>query len=223
MIEVFNMEQGSPEWFEARRGIPTASEFSTILAKGRDGGASKTRRTYLMKLLGERVTGEPMYSYSNDHMERGKELEAEARDMYSFMTDTDPRQVGFIRNDGAGCSPDSLVGDDGMLEIKTKLAHLQMEVLLYGQVPSEHLAQLQGQLWVAERQWVDFVSYYGKTAPPFIKRVVRDEAYIATLAAAVREFQRELATMEGVLEDQKMHRILRASIKAARAEAEASG
>lgn len=213
MIEIFDCEQGSPEWFDCRRGIATASEFGTILAKGRDGGASKTRRTYLMKLLGERVTGEPMYNYQNDHMERGKEMEDEARDMYAFMTDAEPIRVGFVRNGEVGCSPDSLIGDDGLLEIKTKLAHLQMEVLLGGDVPSEHVPQLQGQLWVTGRQWVDFVSYWPK-APPFIKRVHRDEAYIKKLAEGVQTFLNELKTMEGVLDDQKLHRHLCASLKA---------
>ena len=78
------------EWFECRRGIPTASEFDTVQATGRGGGESKTRRTYLYKLAGEILTGEQMYSYSNDHMERGKEMEAEARDMYIFLSDLEP-------------------------------------------------------------------------------------------------------------------------------------
>lgn len=220
MMEVFNCEQGSPEWVACRLGIPTASKFGTILAKGKDGGASKTRREYLFKLLGERVTGEQMYSYQNDHMERGKEMEDEARNLYAFREDVEPERVGFVRNYGAGCSPDSLIGSNGMLEIKTKLAHLQVELLVTGNMPTEHTAQLQGQLWIAEREWVDFCSYWPKTTP-FIKRVHRDEVYIKQLAKAVEVFLNELATMEGVLEDQKMHRILRASIKAAQAEARA--
>jgi hypothetical protein len=220
MIEVFNCDQGSPEWIACRLGIPTASKFATILAKGKDGGASKTRREYLFKLLGERVTGEQMYSYQNDHMERGKDMEDEARRLYAFREDVEPERVGFIRNHGAGCSPDSLIGNDGMVEIKTKLAHIQVELLVTGNMPSEHTAQLQGQLWIAEREWVDFVSYWPKT-PPFIKRIYRDEPYITALAKAVEVFLSELATMEGVLDDQKMHRLLRSSIKAAQAEARA--
>ncbi len=220
MIEIFNCEQGSPEWIACRLGIPTASKFATILAKGREGGASKTRKEYLFKLLGERVTGEQMYNYQNDHMERGKQMEDEARNLYSFREDVDCERVGFIRNFGAGCSPDSLIGDKGMLEIKTKLAHIQCEVLVTGNLPSEHTAQLQGQLWIAEREWVDFVSYWPKT-PLFVRRVYRDDAYIKDLAKAVELFLHELATMEGVLEDQKMHRLLQDSIKRGRAEAAA--
>lgn len=199
MIQIFDCEQGTPEWYACRLGIPTASEFSTVLAQGRGGGESKTRRTYMLKLLGERLTGEPAYSYSNDHMERGKEMEDEARQMYAFLTDLDPQRIGFIRAATAGASPDSVVGDDGLLEIKTKLAHLQLDVLLGGTMPSEHVAQIQGQLWVSDRKWVDFVSYWPKL-PLFRLRVYRDEAYIKRLADAVDVFNAELSTFQAVVE-----------------------
>jgi len=195
VIEVFDCPQGTPEWYACRLGIPTASEFATVMAKGRGGGESKTRWTYLMKLLGERLTGEPMWTFQNEHMERGKIMEGEARDWYVFQTDFELRQVGFIRNGDKGCSPDSLIGNDGMLEIKTKLAHLQCEVLLDEQLPPEHKAQTQGQLWVGEREWVDFVSYWPKLKP-FKVRAYRDEPYIKTLAAAVDQFNEELAAYE---------------------------
>lgn len=194
MIEVINCEQGTPEWFACRLGIPTASEFDSILANGRGGQPSKTRRTYMLKLIGERLTGEPAYNYQNEHMERGKEMEAEARDWYTFAFNVEPQRVGFIRNGNVGCSPDSLIGDDGMLEIKTKLAHLQADVLLGKELPPEHKAQVQGQLWVAERQWVDFVSYWPKM-PPFKVRVYRDEEYIAHLSKMVTIFECELMTL----------------------------
>jgi hypothetical protein len=190
MIEVFDCEQGSPEWFECRRGIPTASEFATVMAKGE----GKTRRTYLLKLLGERLTGEPTESYSNVHMERGKEMEAEARAMYEFMKDVETRQVGFIRNGDRGASPDSLIENNGGCEIKTKLPHLQLDVLLRDRLPPEHVAQCQGFLWVAEREWVDFVSYWPKL-PLFVKRVYRDEEYIKNLASEVALFNAELAQL----------------------------
>lgn len=193
-LHIFDCEQGTPEWFACRMGIPTASEFDTVMAKGKGGGDSKTRRTYMLKLIGERLTGEPAYSYSNDHMERGKVMEVEARNWYVFQTDAELRQVGFIRGSTAGCSPDSLIGTAGMVEIKTKLAHLQLDLLLAGELPSEHKAQVQGQLWVAEREWVDFVSYWPKL-PPFVKRIYRDEQYIAQIAAAVSQFNAEMAEL----------------------------
>lgn len=187
MIQIFDCEQGSADWFAARLGVPTASEFHSILAKGQ----GKTRRTYMLKLAGERLTGEPMHTYSNDHMERGREMEDEARSLYEFQTDAELTRVGFMRNGEKGCSPDSLIGANGMCEIKTKLAHLQLDVLASDAVPSEHIAQCQGALWVAEREWLDFVSYWPKLKP-FIKRVYRDERYIATLKVAVEEFNEEL-------------------------------
>lgn len=191
MIDIYRGEQGTDEWRQMRAGIPTASEFATVLAKGRGGGESKTRRTYLLKLAGERLTGEPAESYSNGHMERGKAMEAEARDAYAFMRDADYEQVGFIRNGNAGCSPDGLIGDDGMVEIKTKLPHLQLEVLLANELPAEHVAQCQGALWIAEREWLDFVSYWPRL-PLFTVRVQRDEAYIARLKIEVADFNSEL-------------------------------
>jgi hypothetical protein len=193
-MEIIDCEQGTELWFKSRLGLPTASEFSTVMAKGKDGGKSLTRKTYMLKLAGEILTGEPMESYSNIHMERGKEQEAEAREAYELMKDVDCQQVGFIRNGDKGCSPDSLIGSDGALEIKTALAHIQVERLLKGELPPEHRAQVQGVMWVAERQWLDFCSYCPRL-PLLIVRVPRDDGYIATLAGAVKEFNAELASV----------------------------
>jgi hypothetical protein len=192
MMIIHECEQNSPEWFAARLGLPTASMFATVMAKGRDGGDSVTRRTYLLKLAGEIITGEPMDSYSNGNMERGKAMEDEARDLYAFMTDTDPTRVGFISNGPKGCSPDSLLGAPGMLEVKTKFAHLTIECLLKDDFPAEHKAQCQGALWVAEREWIDIAVYWPKL-PLFVKRAYRDEIYIKRLSDAVDQFNSELA------------------------------
>lgn len=192
MIEIIDVEQGTAEWFRVRAGMPTASEFATVMAKGKDGGESKTRRTYMLKLAGEILTGEPMDVYTNIHMERGKMMEEEARDLYSFSADAEPLRVGFIINGRKGCSPDSLIGDKGMVEIKTQLPHLLIDTLLRGDFPPEHKAQCQGALWVAEREWIDIAVYWPKL-PLFVKRAVRDDAYIAKLSAAVDLFNFELA------------------------------
>lgn len=198
MMEIIRCDQGSPEWFAARAGIPTASEFSTVMAQGRKGDESKTRRTYLLKLAGEIVTGEPAENYSNAHMERGKVMEDEARDAYALQARVDPDRIGFIRSGAKGCSPDSLIGSSGGLEIKTCLPHIQIDRLLKGVLPSEHKAQVQGSLWVAEREWWDFVSFWPRL-PLFVIRVYRDDGYIATLAGAVKQFNEELAeTVERV-------------------------
>lgn len=190
MIEIFDCEQGSESWFECRRGIPTASKFATVMAKGE----GKTRGKYMRQLAGEIVTGDPMESYSNDHMERGKAMEDEARDLYAFVHDADIRRVGFIRNGRKGGSPDSLIGDNGGLEIKTALPDIQIERLLKGELPSEHKAQVQGNLWIAEREWWDFVSYWPKL-PLLRVRVFRDDDYIKTMAGEVDRFNDELALM----------------------------
>jgi hypothetical protein len=189
MIQTFDCEQGSPDWFHCRLGIPTASEFKSVLAKGE----GKTRRTYMMKLIGERMTGEPAENYTNGHIERGKAMEDEARKAYSIIHNADTIRVGFIRNGDVGCSPDSLLDTNGILEIKTKLPHLQLEVIFADKLPPENQPQVQGQLWVTEREYVDFVSYWPKL-PLFVKRVYRDEAYIKTLAAEVTRFCDELDT-----------------------------
>lgn len=198
-MKIIECEQGTEAWYAARMGIPTASEFQCLLAKGKDGGDSKTRKTYMYKLAGELITGKPMYSFLNDHMERGKEMEDEARQLYCMLHDTEVTQVGFLKldttaEDTCGASPDSLIGDSGLLEIKTKLAHLQIELLLSGRVPSEHVAQLQGELYVSGRQWVDLCCYW-PGIKPFVTRVERDEEYIARIGTAVREFNRELASV----------------------------
>lgn len=193
---IHDCEQQSPEWWEARRGIPTASEFHTVLASGKGGGESKTRKTYMLKLAGEIVTGLPSESYSNGHMERGKDMEAEARDTYAFINGCEPQRVGFITDDKRtrGASPDSLIGNDGVLEIKTKLPHLLIDEMLRDRPPPEHVAQCQGQIWVAEREWCDLILYW-PGFKPVPHRVYRDEKYIAKLADEVARFNDELAAI----------------------------
>lgn len=190
-MQLIDCEQNSEEWLKARMGIPTASEFSTVMAKGRGGGDSKTRQTYLYKLAGEIITGQPMESFTSVHTERGHAMEAEARSAYEFMIDADCQRVGFIRSGRKGASPDSLVGDVGLVEIKTKLPHLVIEALLRGEFPPEHKAQCQGQLWVSEREWVD-IAVYWPGMPLFVTRAVRDEPYIREMSSAVDQFNAEL-------------------------------
>lgn len=197
MVEIIDVQQNTPEWHQARLGLPTASKFSTVLAKGKTAGAvSLTRRSYLYELAGEIITGERVEGYKNDHMERGHAMEGEARNTYAFMNDVQPVQVGFVRNGKAGCSPDGLVGDDGGCEIKSKLPALLIEAHLRsdGSIPPEHVAQVQGSLWVCEREWWDFVAYW-RRMPILVRRVYRDEAYIKNLASEVDRFNDELAQL----------------------------
>ncbi len=190
-MEIINCKQGSDEWYEARMGIPTASEFSTILSKGRGSAPSKVRQTYLCKLAGELITEEPVDHFESYDMKRGHEMEPHARKLYAAVTDTKPEVVGFVRNGGKGASPDALVGDEGMLEIKTKAPHLQIALLLDGDVPKWIIAQIQGQMWVCDREWNDFVSYW-PGLPLFRVRVERDHAFIAKLRIEVDDFISDL-------------------------------
>lgn len=187
MIEIIQCDQGTEDWFKARLGLPTASNFATVMAKGE----GKTRSAYLLKLVGEILTGEPTEGFSNEHTERGQAQEDDARNKYAAFAELDPERVGFIRNGNKGASPDSLIGRNGGLEIKCALAHIQLDRLKRDELPSEHRAQVQGSLWVAERDWWDFVSYCPKL-PLFVKRVYRDEKYIANLASEVNRFADEL-------------------------------
>jgi hypothetical protein len=195
MIEVFSdIIQGSDEWRKVRSGIPTASNFSTILAKGRGDAESKTRRDYLLKLAGELITGEPAESYSNGYMERGIRMEEEARNFYAFLRDVEPECVGFIRNGNRGCSPDSTLGTDGFLEIKTVAPHILIDLILKDDFPPKFRAQVQGQLWVGEREWCDLLCYFSGM-PPLIKRAYREPGYIIQLADAVDQFNDELVSV----------------------------
>lgn len=191
MIQIYDdIEQGGEAWLECRLGLPTASKFATVMAKGE----GKTRSEYMRKLAGEILTGEPSESYTNAHMDRGKVMEDEARETYAFIHDANVFRVGFIRNGQKGASPDSLVGDEGGLEIKTALPHIQIERLIRNDLPPEHKAQVQGNMWVSERAFWDFVSYWPRL-PMLRVRVFRDEDYIKTLSDEVDRFNDELAAL----------------------------
>lgn len=192
MIKIHDCEQGSPEWFKARMGLPTASEFDAIMTTGKGKAPSETRLTYLRKLAGEILTGDPMQVATSRDLERGKLFEDEARNFYSFEHDAEPQRVGFITNGNKGCSPDSLIGDDGGLEIKVALPHIQIKRLQLNELPDEHRAQVQGGIWICEREWWDFVSYCPKL-PLLVVRVPRDNGYIANLSGEVDKFNDELA------------------------------
>jgi hypothetical protein len=193
-IEIFETDkfvQGSPEWFDIRKGIPTSSEFACLLAQGKGGGESVGRRTYMYKLAGEIITQEVAESYTNADMERGKVMEPEARAAYEFENDLSVQQVAFIRNGRKGASPDGLVGNDGCVEFKSCSPHILIQRMKLDNFPPEHMAQCQGQLLVSEREWTDCVLYWPKM-PRYVKRTYRDEAYIAKLNAAIRQFNEEL-------------------------------
>lgn len=194
MPKVIDLPQGSDEWHQARCGVITASEFHKVLAKGQ----GKVRRSYLMEIVGERITECPKESFTTPAMERGHEQEPIARELYEVQTGNEVTECGFMLDGDYGYSPDGIIGDDGLIEIKSKASHLQAEILLSGEVPSQHYAQLQGGLFVSGRQWIDFVSFC-PSMPLFVKRVTRDIPYIVKLQSELDDFNEEAKEYEEII------------------------
>jgi len=199
MNMIANIQQGSDEWRRLRLGKVTASCFSAVLSKGKGSAPSKTRHSYMLQLAAEIITGEPQDNFTNKYMEWGNQCEPQARSMYEFDTSLEVEEVGFIEhNDHVGVSPDGMVGDSGMLEIKCPKTTTQIERYLAGNFPACYKAQVQGQLWVAEREWSDFVSFdprINSSASFFKIRVDRDDEYIGLLRDGVYKFVDELLAL----------------------------
>ena len=187
---VIECVQNSPEWYAARLGIPTASAFDKILTPI-ELKKSQSAVGYRYRLLAEWLTGKPCDSYSNKSIERGAELEAEARDYYVFTTDKEVRQVGFIYRDESkhvGCSPDGIIGDfESGVELKCPDAHTHVGYLLDGRLPREYILQVQGSMWITEAKTWDFLSYHPDMQPMLVT-VGRDERVINALELAVADF-----------------------------------
>ena len=179
--------QGEEQWWKLRGGIPTASNFKRIVTP--KGKISAQAEDYMNILLAEWIMGHAVENNKTEWMERGNELEDGAVRAYEFQRDIETEPGGFYTDDAGlvGASPDRLVGVDGLCEIKCPLAHTHVGYLLTGQVEDEYRPQLQGQLYVSGRKWVDIVSYHPEM-PPTIIRVQRDEDYIKLLAAALGTF-----------------------------------
>ena len=193
---IHECQQGSPEWFAARLGKVTTSCFSEATAAGQ----RVTLKKYMIKLIAERMTGQPEDGYTNATMQRGAEVEAQAREYYELLNDCRVREVGFIeRDEYIGASPDGLVGTDGMLEIKCPFSSTHIRYIIEKRLPPAYRKQVQGQLWVAERKWVDFVSYDPRVhqKPYFCERVYRDEGDIKELQIKIYMF---VADMKKIIE-----------------------
>ena len=191
-MRIIDCVQGSDEWLGARAGIPTASNFDMIVTS--KGDRSKSLEKYLYALAGERLIGRSDEKYSNAIMQRGVELEAEARQLYEIITDQTVEQVGLCLSDGPiiyGASPDGLVGEDGLLEIKCPKLSTHVGYLLKGVVPIEYIPQVQGQMLVTGRKWCEFLSYYPGISP-FIIRVERDDRFLMRLSAELQTLHIEL-------------------------------
>jgi hypothetical protein len=172
------------------------------MASGKDGGESLTRRKLLYDLAGELLTGEPAENWSGPAMERGKIMEAEAREHYAFTRGVEVERVGFVRNklprgQIVGASPDGFVVNDFTkrakgLEIKTQIPRLMIEQLMRGGIPPEHRAQVQGTMLVAELEEVDLVIFYRGMPGALVFTVARDDAFIKQIESEIERFDYDL-------------------------------
>jgi len=181
---ILDFEQRSPEWYAARCGIPTASEFSKLITS--KGEPSKSLEGYALTLAGELFAGEPLEVWEgNQWTERGKELEGEAIHLYEFANDFKVESVGFVTTDDrlAGCSPDGLVGEDGMVEIKCLKPENHISAILYyekhGKCPTTYIQQVQGQMLICERKWCDLIFYHPKLPMLTIRQEPDDKLWDA--------------------------------------------
>lgn len=212
-----NLIQGSDEWLAQRCGLITASEMRHLLTvKSLKTADNDKTRQHVYELLFQRLTGFVEPQYVSDAMLRGQADEIYARDAYEqhFAKVT---EVGFVTNDRwgftIGYSPDGLVGDDGLIECKSRAGKYQIQTIAENEVPEEYVLQLQTALLVTERSWIDFISYSGGL-PMFVKRVETDPlvqgailaaatAFEAKLADKEREYRATLATMPKVIETER--------------------
>lgn len=184
---VHDFEQHSPEWFQIRLGIPTASRFKDIFTS--TGKAASGADGYMYSLIAESLASKPLDSFESEWMRRGTELEPEARQFYEFQKDVEVRQVGFVTNDEktVGCSPDGMG-----LEIKCPAPHTHMKYLIGRKCPAEYVPQVQGSMWICEADSWDFISYH-PDLPPLIVTVERDEKFIKGLSEEIEKFLEKMA------------------------------
>ena len=189
--------QGSDEWKALRLGKVTASRVADVVAKTKS-GYSASRANYAAQLIAERLTGTPAESYTNAAMQHGTETEPEARDAYCFYQGVTVEEVAFVSHPNigqAGCSPDGLVGEDGLVEIKCPQTATHLETLLGQAVPAKYETQIQFQMACTGRKWCDFVSYDPRMPEQmrlFIRRVPRDDKRISELENEIAGFLLEL-------------------------------
>jgi len=204
-MQTHNFEQCSPEWYQIRSGIPTASNFSKLVTS--KGEPSKTLPVYAQLLAAEKYAGKTLDEWQgNQWTERGKELEGDARDLYAFQYDVEPVQVGFITDDQGryGCSPDSLIDDEGMLEIKCLKTENHVKAFLYfnkhEKCPTDYVQQTQGQLYVAEREWCDLF-FFHPDLPHLTIRQYRDENFIKRLQNQIALVEQERDRIYNILKE----------------------
>ena len=185
---VHDVEQRSPEWSALRCGRPTASDFNRLITSS--GKPSSSLSDYAATLAAELYAGRQLEAWQGSQWtERGIELEPEARSHYEFVNGVEVRQVGFVTDGEAGCSPDGFVGDDGMVEFKCLSPWNHVQAYAYwrrsGDIFSTYVAQVQGQLLLCRRKWVDLV-FYHPDLPSFTARILPDKQFHAALVGQLR-------------------------------------
>ena len=191
------IEQGSPEWFALRAGKVTASRVADILAKTKT-GPSASRQNYLIELAIQRTTGIIQESYTNAAMEWGTQTEPQARVAYEVNTNNFVDQVAFIDHPNIawfGCSPDGLVSDRGLVEIKCPNSATHWEYFKSKKPPQKYFIQMQAQIAVTGRDWCDFVSFDPRMpdrSQLLVVRVPRDEVFIAEMETEIKKFLSEV-------------------------------
>lgn len=190
-------EQGTLEWFNERLGKVTASRVADVIAKTKTGWGS-SRANYAAQLVAERLTGKVTDSYRNAAMDWGIMTEPDARVAYEFLTDATVEHVGFVPHPTiamSGASPDGLIGNDGLVEIKCPNTATHIETLLGQSVPGKYITQMQWQMACTGRKWCDFVSFDSRMPESmrlFVKRIERDTTAVRDLETSVSEFLAEI-------------------------------
>jgi len=189
--------QGSPEWFALRCGKATASRIADILAKTKS-GYSASRKNYAAQLIAERLTNTVADSYSNAAMQWGTDTEPQARAAYEFHQNVSVSEVGFVDHpqiEMSGASPDGLVADDGLVEIKCPNTSTHIDTLLNGKLADKYIIQMQWQLACTGRQWCDYVSFdprLPENMQIFMQRIDRDADRIGDIEDEVQTFLNEI-------------------------------
>lgn len=198
-MKIYPVEQGALEWVLAKVGIPSSSNFDKIITPARM-EFSKQADRYAWRLIAEQLLNAPLEDYGSAMMSRGNSMEVEAIGYYELLNNIDTQPGGFVVRDdrSAGASPDRFVGNDGLLEVKCPSAEIHVGYLL-DEKGIGYKTQVQGQLWVCEREWNDTLSYH-PTMPKALVRQHRDEEFIKKLAAAVTQFHEMLNDMRDKLQ-----------------------
>ena len=200
-----DIQQGTPEWLFERCGQVTASRVKDVVAKLKSGKSSQARETYKLEVLTEILTGRTTEHYVSAAMDFGTENEPLARTGYEIAKDVEVEKIGYVRHatiKRAGCSPDGLVGDDGLVEIKCPNTKTHLNYLLRDpleeSVPTDYIPQMMWQMACTGRSWCDFVSYDPRLPQEFglfIKRLDRDEALICAMEKEVEQFINEVGEL----------------------------